>query len=229
MSTLKTLFIFLFSIISITLTAQQYIGFKIGFLITDSDFDFGISDYRFSGKGIARPTLMLSSEFETLPYHSFAPNIHFTQTGNKMWLEDSLHRFGDNRIDYIGINLINKFKVFSSEYEIYGILGPQLRWAVNAVKVRSSSSSSSLPMPLMGIKERVDFDELGLKRLDMNLRTGAGLSKVNKNYKIILEWVYDFHFFNINSKPLLANRNYKNTGVLVGLMFKLNKENNGIQ
>lgn len=222
MKTLKTLFIFLFCTISISLTAQKHIGFKIGVLNAASDFDFGISYYRFAGNGKVLPTLMLSYELETLPYHSFTPSVHFTQTGNLMWLEDTLYNSSSNRIDYMGIGLINNFKIFSNEYELYGILGPQFRWAVNATTIRHTPSSLfTLPMSM---KEKVDFGDVGLKRLDMNLRTGVGLSKVNKNYKVILEWVYDFHFFNINSEPLFANRNYKNTGLLVGLMFNLDRE-----
>lgn len=223
-STLKTLFLILFCGISTIITAQQYIGFKAGFLNSNSDFDFGVNDYRVEGNGIARPALGLFSEFETFKYHSFMPGIYFSQTGNHMQVEDSLYVFSKNRIDYIGVSLTNRLKLFSNEFEVYGIAGPQFRWVVNAITKKQYTTEPEPGTFLSNIittKERIDFEEANLRRFDMNLRAGVGLSKVNKNYKIILEWVYDFSLFDINSSPTFANRNYKNTGLLVGLEFKL--------
>jgi len=199
-STLKTLFLILFCGISTIITAQQYIGFKAGFLNSNSDFDFGINDFQPSGNGAVRPTVALFAEFETFEHHSFTPGIYFSQTGNSMWIEDSLYTSSDNRIDYIGVNLENRLKLFSDEFEVYGIVSPQFRWAVNAITNKGyPDSDPGFPFEYPTIKEKVDFEDANLKRFDMNLRTGVGLSKVNKHYKIILEWVYDISFFDISS------------------------------
>jgi len=224
MSTLKTLFLILFCSISTIISAQQYVGFKVGFLISNSDFDFGISDYSLAGNGAARPTVLLFSEFETFQHHSFTPGIFFSQTGNQMWLNDSLNTLAENRIDYVGVNLVNRLKLFKNEFELYGIVGPQFRWAVNSIMYQSYTISElGLPLYRATSRQKPDFEEINLRKFDMNLRTGVGLSKVNKNYKIVLEWVYDFSLFDINSSAQFVNRNHKNTGILVGLEFKLNK------
>lgn len=217
---LKTLLMLLFCAMSTIATAQQYVGFKAGFTVSNSEFDFGIEDYDLTGKGAPRPAFMLFSEFDINSYYTFAPNIHFSQTGNLMSRPDSIYSGTFNRIDYIGTGLINKVKLFSDEFEVYGLVGPQFRWAIGGRTRHIAAPSRNL----LNIVEKIDFEAIDLKRFDINMHTGIGLSKVNPGYKIILEWTYDIPLFDVNSSKPFTQRNHRNTGVLLGLMFELNRE-----
>lgn len=217
MSTLRTLLLLLFCSISSITTAQQYLGFKVGAINSNSDFNFGIGNYEIADGSKTTLFISLFSEHEVNQYYSFTPNVHFAQAGNTVYDKDSTNYTSfTNRIDYIGVGLLNKIKLFSNEYEVYGLVGPQFRLSFGGIVGRGFSK---------GAAQKIDYEDINLKISDINIRTGVGLSKVNKNYKIILEWVYDVSFFDINSKSLFIHRNYKSTGLLIGLAFKLNREN----
>lgn len=207
MSTLKALIFVLLCSLSTIVVAQQYIGLKGGLPRSTSDYHF---DLEYNGiDGIDyKPTTIFISIFAELgqnPHYTFAPDIHFVQHGNRLPI-DSLGRI-TNQVSYVGTGLINRFKIFSNEYEVYGLLGPQFKLAIRA---RSG-------------EEILDIEEINLKRIDMNLRTGFGFSKVNENYKILIEWVYDFPFFDINSSSSFANVN-RTRGFLIGLQFRLKEK-----
>lgn len=156
-----------------------------------------------------RPFVSIFTEFQRNSYYSFVPNIHFIQNGNRIPVDStSLFRTNTNRINYIGAGLINRFKIFSEEYELYGLAGPQLKLAIGAKSAQ----------------QRLDFKEINLNRLDVNLRMGFGVSKVNKNYKILVEWVYDFAFFDIDSSSQFNSTNGDAVGLLIGLEFKLKEK-----
>ncbi len=219
MTTNKMLFTLLLCSMSTIAISQQFIGFKGGATLSNSEFDFGIEEYSFSGKGAPRPAFLLFSEFDVNKYYTFAPNIHFSQMGNAMSRPDSSIYFRTfNRIDYVGTGLINKIKLFSNEFEVYGLVGPQFKLAIGGKTKHWGREKTD------DTAEKIDFEAINLKRFDTNIQTGIGLSKVNPGYKILLEWVYDFPLFDVNSSKPLIQRNHRNTGVLLGLMFELNRE-----
>ena len=209
MSTLKALFLILFCSISTITIAQQYIGIKGGAINSNSDFHFGSDRLPLEANKL-RPFISIFTEFGRNPHYSFVPDVHFMQNGNLTPIDstDSVFRANTNRINYIGTGLINRFKIFSEDYELYGLAGPQLRVAIGA-------SSGG---------QKLDIQEINLNRFDVNLRMGFGMSKVNKNYKILIEWVYDFAFFDIDSSSQFNNTNGNATGLLIGLEFKLKEK-----
>jgi len=208
MSTLKALFLILFCGISTMTVAQQYIGIKGGALSSNSDFHFNLDRSPFDANRL-RPFVSIFTEFGRNPSYSFVPNIHFIQNGNRTPIDStSTLRANTNRINYIGTGLMNRFKIFSEEYELYGLAGPQLKLAIG---VNSGG-------------QKLDFKEINLKRFDINLRMGFGMSKVNKNYKMIIECVYDFAFFDIDSSSQFNSTNGNAAGLLIGLEFKLKEK-----
>jgi len=214
----RILFTFLFSSISILVNAQDYVGFKSGFTIAHTEFNFGLGNNDKLGKGAARPTLLIFTELKAGKYYSFTPDISYTQTGNIIRTNDTIYTSHYNRVSYLGIGMINKVNILNGGFEVYGLAGPQFKYALGGRIARTGS------IAVEQIVEKIDFEETNLRRFDMNVRTGIGLSKVSPTYKIILEWTYDIAFFDVNTSDLSVERNHKSTGVLLGLAFNLNKE-----
>jgi len=209
---LKLLLFLLLGNISTLVYSQQVIGFKGGYNVSTSEFNFGTSGSYFVNR-IDLLSLSVFAEFEKNNFYTFYPNLHFVQRGN-IQRNDLL--WNENIINYLGVSLLSKLVFFKEKIEIYGLVGPQLDFAINARLIEKTGE------PGFNVhRGNVDFEEIRLSRFDINLQTGFGLAKVNDKYKILLEGTYDLPFYDINLSENVNQRNFRNIGILLGLSFYL--------
>ena len=69
-----------------------------------------------------------------------------------------------------------------------------------------------------------DFDDMGLKRVDIYCRTGVGIAKINPKSKVLLEVIRDIPFFDIDKSKMRKRKNEKGLFLLMGVSFFINNK-----
>ncbi len=190
---------------------DKYIGVSTGMMNSNTKLNFGCSNCEIRESKLTYYPISLFAEFEKSKYYSFVPTLHYSKIGSSIF-EKNDSTTVNYRVNYLSIDLLNRFKVFSNRFDVYTMLGPQFK---KTVGVFSYSSS---------VKTRINPKDIFLKGFDANLRTGIGLSKANKRYKIVVEFILDFYFLDIDTRKLFDTPIGNSRGIFVGLEYKINNK-----
>ena len=121
------------------------------------------------------------------------------------------------------MTVFDKIKVFDKKVKVYALAGPQFRKSTR-VSVQEINRKGLVLAAGYDISDRikVNRNDVFLKGFDISLRTGIGLSAAIRRYKISLEWIRDFHFFDIDSRKSSQVTAGLNRGLRIGLALQIN-------
>ncbi len=171
----------LFLLLSVICRSQTHIGISGG---------GGIND-------MVSLRASLPVQVKLSPSLSFRAGFVFTQQHNTDILR-KLNAFRDYRrttISYVGIPLQLQASLPFRAFSVYALAGPQINYGL-------SFSTSYLEEGIYG-NERLDFEKLQVRRFDLGLSTGIGISaNIRKDQVLFIEMLMLLNFYDIDADPI---------------------------
>lgn len=204
------------------LHAQVKIGFKGGYNIATTNFLFKYEATELPTiSSIDLIQLIVPIEININQHYSIQPALHFKQSGNHM------KTLGDNNphtniINYWGLGFMNKFRLETHNVTPYALAGVQTSIAADG-HIKYNSPDAVSPF-LHLVKEDISFENLGLKRFDVNFRVGVGLAMKVRKAELLFELTYDKGMIDMDKDPSVSAYNEKGIGIMIGIMKNWGRE-----
>lgn len=202
--------------------AQIQVGFKAGYNVANINYLFKTDIHKLlSIQSIPLTQVSIPVEIPISNHYSIQAELHFKQSGNSIQSISVPFPF-NNFINYWGIGGLNKFKFEAGNVTPYALLGFQFNVATNGEVSYIPSDAMNTFEDL--IEEKIDFEELDLRRFDMVFRAGLGLSMQVRKAALLFELTYDKGMIDIDKSETLSAYNEKGIGIMIGIMKSFGRE-----
>jgi hypothetical protein len=193
------------------------IGPRGGVHIANTDYKYGDRELRASPDNVVGIDAGVMINLPIASGFSIQPEIRYIQKGYRFELEEFSSFTGESRTTYhyLEVPLLAKYAIGNESLKFYINLGPTIGYAVSGQE-KGSVNGDSFDID-------IDFDEYELKRAELSLLAGAGLSiGVGERTSILLDIRYLYGLTNLidDDSGVESERN-RGLGVGLGALFTL--------